>query len=86
MTTYKGLMLDYAKAREDSRRFLLPVPVLTPRLSSYWVHWFTPIPAGITVALVEGLRNDVVVTNDRRSHVLSAHSATGLCLGDRQAC
>ena len=64
VTTYKGLMLDYAEAR-DLRRLLLPVPVLTPRLSSYWVHWFTPIPAGITVALVEGLRNDVVVTNDR---------------------
>ena len=63
VTTYKGLMLGYAEAR-GLRRLLLPVPVLTPRLSSYWVHWFTPISAGITVALVEGLRNDVVVTND----------------------
>ena len=63
VTTYKGLMLGYAEAR-GLRRLLLPVPVLTPRLSSYWVHWFTPIPAGITVALVEGLRNDVVVTNE----------------------
>ena len=63
VTTYKGLMLGYAEAR-GLRRLLLPVPVLTPRLSSYWVHWFTPIPAGITAALVEGLRNDVVVTND----------------------
>ena len=63
VTTYKGLMLDYAEAR-GLRRLLLPVPVLTPRLSSYWVHWFTPIPAAITEPLVEGLRNDVVVTND----------------------
>ena len=63
VTTYKGLMLDYAAAR-GLRRLLLPVPVLTPRLSSYWVHWFTPIPAAITEPLVEGLRNDVVVTND----------------------
>ncbi len=63
VTTYKGLMLGYAEAR-GLRRLLLPVPVLTPRLSSYWVHWFTPIPARITVALVEGVRNDVVVTND----------------------
>lgn len=61
-TTYKGLMLGYARAR-GLRRVLLPVPVLTPRLSSYWVHWVTPIPAGITAPLVEGLRNDVVVTN-----------------------
>ncbi|MDE2861580.1 MAG: DUF2867 domain-containing protein [Chloroflexota bacterium] len=62
VTTYKGLMLGYARAR-GLRRLLLPVPVLTPRLSSYWVHWVTPIPAGISKALVEGLRNDVVVTD-----------------------
>ena len=77
VTTYKGLMLDYAKAR-GLRRLLLPVPVLTPRLSSYWVHWFTPIPAGITVALVEGLRNDVVVTNESpaRSFRTFGHGTT----------
>ena len=63
VTTYGGMMLGYAKAR-GLRRMLMPVPVLTPRLSSYWVHWVTPIPAPITVALVEGLRNDIVVSND----------------------
>ena len=63
VTTYKGLMLGYAEKR-GLRRLLLPVPVLTPRLSSYWVHWLTPIPSDITVALVEGLRNDVIVTDD----------------------
>ena len=63
-TTYRGLMLGYARAR-GLKRLLIPVPVLTPRLSSYWVHWMTPIPAGIAVALVDGLRNNVVVTDDR---------------------
>ncbi|MDE2767797.1 MAG: SDR family oxidoreductase [Chloroflexota bacterium] len=63
VTTYRGLLLGYAKAR-GLRRLLLPVQVLTPRLSSYWVHWMTPIPSGISRALVEGLRNDVVVTDD----------------------
>ena len=62
VTTYKGLMLGYAKAR-GLKRLLLPVPVLTPRLSSYWVHWMTPIPATISAPLIDGLRNDVVVTN-----------------------
>ena len=62
VTTYRGLMLGYAHAR-GLRRSMIPVPVLSPRLSSYWVHWFTPIPAKITRALVEGLRNDVIVTN-----------------------
>jgi len=65
-TTYRGLMLGYARAR-GLKRLLIPVPVLTPRLSSYWVHWMTPIPAGIAVALVDGLRNNVVVTSDLAS-------------------
>ena len=63
VTTYKGMMLGYAEAR-GLRRFLVPVPVLTPRLSSYWVHWMTPIPARITEPLVDGLRNDIVVTDN----------------------
>jgi len=62
VTTYKGMMLGYATAR-GLTRWLLPVPVLTPRLSSYWVHWVTPIPAKVSGPLIEGLRNEVVVTD-----------------------
>jgi uncharacterized protein YbjT (DUF2867 family) len=57
---YGDMMLGYAQAR-GLRRFLLPVPVLTPRLSSYWVHLVTPIPASIARPLIDGLRNEVVV-------------------------
>ena len=45
LLTYAGMMTGYARARGLKRR-LLAVPVLTPRLSSYWVHLVTPIPAG----------------------------------------
>ncbi len=62
VVTYGGMMLGYARAR-GLRRLLLPVPVLTPRLSSYWVHLVTPIPASIGGPLIDGLRNDVVVRN-----------------------
>lgn len=58
--TYRDMMLGYAKARH-LRRFMIPVPLLTPRLSSYWVHWVTPIPADIARPLIEGLRNEVIV-------------------------
>ena len=61
VTTYKGMMLGYARAR-GLRRWLVPVPVLTPRLSSYWVHWITPIPSRVSGPLIEGLRNEVMVT------------------------
>jgi hypothetical protein len=58
--TYGTMLLGYARVR-GLRRWLLPVPVLTPRLSAYWVHWVTPIPAALAQPLIEGLRNDVIV-------------------------
>ena len=63
VTTYKGMMRGYARAR-GLRRWLVPVPVLTPRLSSYWVHWITPIPSRVSGPLIDGLRNEVVVTDN----------------------
>ncbi|MFZ1403522.1 MAG: SDR family oxidoreductase, partial [Anaerolineae bacterium] len=57
---YGQMMTGYAQAR-GLRRWLLPVPVLTPRLSSYWVHWVTPVPAAIAQPLIQGLRNEVIV-------------------------
>ncbi len=58
--TYAEMMTGYAKARE-LRRHLIAVPVLTPRLSSYWVHLVTPIPANIAQPLIKGLGNEVIV-------------------------
>jgi uncharacterized protein YbjT (DUF2867 family) len=58
--TYGEMMLGYAEAR-GLRRRLLAVPVLTPKLSSYWVHLVTPVPSSIAGPLIEGLRNEVVV-------------------------
>lgn len=61
--TYGDLLRGYAKAR-GLRRWLVPVPVLTPRLSSYWVHLVTPVPAAIARPLIQALRNDVVVRDN----------------------
>jgi uncharacterized protein YbjT (DUF2867 family) len=61
--TYGDMMMEFARAR-GLRRKLLPVPVLTPRLSSYWVHIVTPIPASISRPLIDGLRNEVIVRDD----------------------
>jgi uncharacterized protein YbjT (DUF2867 family) len=63
--TYGEMMTGYARLR-GLRRLLVPVPVLTPRLSSYWVHLVTPIPSTIAGPLIEGLRNEVVV-RDRKA-------------------
>jgi len=60
--TYRSMMLIYARTR-GLRRWLLRVPVLTPRLSSYWLNLVTPIPAAIARPLIEGLRTEVVCTS-----------------------
>jgi uncharacterized protein YbjT (DUF2867 family) len=58
--TYGEMMMEYARLR-GLRRTMIPVPVLTPRLSSYWVSLVTPAPSGIARPLIEGLRNEVVI-------------------------
>lgn len=54
---------------------ILPVPLLTPRLSSYWLNLVTTVPMSLARPLVEGLRNDVVCT-DRRIRDLVPVSPT----------
>lgn len=58
--SYGDMMREYAAAR-SLKRLLIPVPVLTPRLSSYWVDLVTPIPASYSHPLIEGLRSEVIV-------------------------
>ncbi len=56
--TYAEMMQTYARVR-DLRRLLIPVPPGLdpgPRLSSYWVHWTTPVPADAVIPLIESLR------------------------------
>jgi hypothetical protein len=47
------------------RPLIVEVPVLTPRLSSYWLHLVTPVGAAVARPLIEGLRNPTVVRDDR---------------------
>jgi len=68
--TYGDMMKRYARVR-GLRRLLINVPVLTPKLSSYWVHWVTPVPAAFARPLIEGLRNEVVVTDDKASELFT---------------
>lgn len=62
--TYGDMMIRYGQVR-GLRRHLIRVPVLTPRLSSYWIHWVTPIQAAYARPLIEGLRNEVIVRDDK---------------------
>src|SRR5215218_1557478 len=58
--TYRQMMHRYAAVAGLSRRIIVPVPVLTPTLSSHWVGLITPVPSTIAKPLVDSLRNEVV--------------------------
>ncbi|HCF06415.1 MAG TPA: DUF2867 domain-containing protein, partial [Desulfomicrobiaceae bacterium] len=58
--TYRRLLELYAEVAGLPRRWIIGVPVLTPRLSSWWVHLVTPVPASLARPLAEGLRNPAV--------------------------
>lgn len=59
IVTYRELMLIYAKVR-GLTRMIIPVPVLSPKLSSYWVDLITPVPSGVVRPLIEGMKNEVI--------------------------
>lgn len=53
-------------ARVQGRdNLMIPVPLLTPRLSSYWVGLFTPVLPAISMPLIEGLKNEVICRENR---------------------
>ena len=68
--TYRQMMQRYARVAGLPRRLIVPVPVLTPRLSSHWVGLVTPVPSSIAKPLVDSLRNTVVADeHDIAGHV-----------------
>ncbi len=63
IVSYQGMMLLYAKIR-GLRRYIIPLPVLTPWLSAGWVALFSPVPMNIVFPLIGGVKNEVLVTNN----------------------
>jgi uncharacterized protein YbjT (DUF2867 family) len=61
--TYKKMMLDYAKVR-GLKRIILTVPVMTPRLSSYWLYFITATNYKLAVNLVKSMKVEVICRND----------------------
>lgn len=62
--SYGDLMREYARLR-GLRRVMVPVPALTPRLSSLWLGLVTPVYARVGRELIDGVRNPSVVRDDR---------------------
>jgi len=62
---YRDIMRIMAEELGLKRRWVIPLPVLSPRLSSYWIHLVTPLSHDIAKPLAEGLKNPVVCRDDR---------------------
>ena len=60
--TYREMMQRFAQVDGLRKRIIIPVPVLTPWLSSHWVNIVTPVPKAIAQPLIESLRNDAVAS------------------------
>ena len=62
--TYRQMIERVARVR-GKRRLIVEVPILSPRLSSYWLHLVTPVRANVARPLVEGLRTSTIARDDR---------------------
>jgi uncharacterized protein YbjT (DUF2867 family) len=67
---YREIMDVMAEELGLRRRWIIPVPILSPRLSSYWIHLITPLSHDIAKPLAEGLKNPVVCREDRITRLI----------------
>jgi uncharacterized protein YbjT (DUF2867 family) len=77
--TYLDLMKEYARQR-GLKRWMIPVPVLSPRLSSLWLGLVTPVYARVGRELVDSLRNETIVSDGSAKDLFSIRP-----LGSREA-
>lgn len=73
--TFKEVMLRYAKFR-NLKRYIIDVPVLTPRLSSYWLVLITSVRYSLCAYLVESMRTSTVVQKDEIQKIVPHHCLT----------
>jgi len=67
---YRDIMRVMAEELKLPPRWIVSVPVLTPRLSSYWIRLITPLSHKIARPLAEGLKNEVVCREDRITRII----------------
>jgi uncharacterized protein YbjT (DUF2867 family) len=67
--TYAEIMRRYGRL-VGKKPLIVPVPVLTPRLSSYWLRLVTTVPTNVARALIDGLSQDVIADDGRLAQAL----------------
>lgn len=67
--SYKEMLLEFANVRH-LKRYILVVPVMTPKLSSYWLYFVTSTSYKLAVALVSSMKVEVVCRNNEINNIL----------------
>ncbi|MCK5292178.1 MAG: DUF2867 domain-containing protein [Thermoplasmata archaeon] len=57
-------MIERASEIMELNRIVIPIPILSPKLSSYWLALITPVPIRVASRLIEGLKSETLVQND----------------------
>lgn len=73
--TYKEMLLGYAKAK-DLKRWIRTVPIMTPKLSSYWLFFITSTSYKLATALVSSMKVEVVCRDNRINQLLNVQPMT----------
>ncbi|MGD2149955.1 MAG: SDR family oxidoreductase [Desulfobacterales bacterium] len=68
--TYRDLLDIYTREARLPKRWIIPVPVLTPTLSAYWIHLISPVPHSIALPLTEGLSSNAVCSDQRIQSII----------------
>lgn len=67
--TYKQMLLEFAKAKK-LKRYIFTVPVMTPKLSSYWLYFVTSTSYKLASALVSSMKVEVICNDNRINNLL----------------
>jgi uncharacterized protein YbjT (DUF2867 family) len=67
--TYKEMLLEFGRAR-NLKRYIYTVPVMTPRLSSYWLYFVTSTSYKLAVSLVNSMKIEVICRNHDINEIL----------------
>ena len=70
--TYKEMLLQYAEVR-GLKRWIFTVPVMTPKLSSYWLYFITSTTYSLAVNLVDSMKIDVIARQNSLASDLGIH-------------
>ncbi|QCK13583.1 SDR family oxidoreductase [Mangrovivirga cuniculi] len=73
--TYKEMLLGYAEVR-GLKRYIFTLPVMSPRLSSYWLYFVTSTNYKLAVSLVDSMKNEVTAEDNRIQETISSELLT----------